>query len=111
MLFKEAADKYSNIIQQDAEVRKAITILHNNPQPVDQDATMELQLYKSIFQQLWVKLQKKAFDVRRKYALTFTGVEAAAIHIEFAGIYPPQTFTGNLIMQLCNCIHQQFSSQ
>lgn len=77
---------------------------------ISDDEQMETMLFKSIFEEMWVKFQKKSFEYRAKHSIELKPHQAIAFHLEFNGIVDVTSYLGNLTQSICNRIHQEIIS-
>lgn len=74
-------------------------------------ATMEDLLYRAIFEEMWIKLEKKSFDRQAKYTVDIKPSWAIAFHLEFSGTVNSCTYEGNLAQRICDKIHQHYATR
>lgn len=107
MLFKSCADKYMQAIQYQHQQQCLYDAANSKPHQLQ---VSDEHVYLGIFQELWMKLQRKIFETKKQYTISLRPHEAAAIHVEFAGIVSLATYEGMLLHNLCNHIHKQITS-
>jgi hypothetical protein len=72
------------------------------------DMEMEDKLYKAVFDEMYVKLLKKQFDVQKTYQIELKPSWAIAFHVQFSGFLDRSKHEGNLAQGICDRIHQHF---
>jgi hypothetical protein len=107
----DTVKKYEQVLgHMHADNKKSALIPFGKGKQIDDVDVLEVMREKAIFEEMWVKFQKKSFQRQDKYTLKLEPHQAITIHLEFNGVLDVTTYTGNLIQQLCNKIHQQYQT-
>lgn len=105
-MLQASIDKYNKVIIAMLENRKAMVLLDAD---VDDEAPeMFPMMYKAIYEAWYRKLAKQMFDKQHQYTMELKPEWACMLHIDYAGICP-DTQEGNMVHELCNRIHKEFS--
>jgi hypothetical protein len=106
-----AVKKYSKVLDDmNRSDKKNALVPFGKGKTIDDGEVMEVRLFRSIFEELWVKFTKKSFEVQKSYSLELKPHQAIAIHLEFNGVVDLKSYEGNLIQKICNNIHQQIQN-
>lgn len=68
--------------------------------------SMEDKLMKAIFDELYVKLAKKEFEVQKHYQVDMKPSWCIAFYMLFNQSLDLKSYEGNLVQGICNRIHQ-----
>jgi hypothetical protein len=85
-------------------VDRVCDVLANNKEPDD-------KMFVSIFQELRISIEQKLILRRNEYGLTMKPYQAIAFWLCFNESFHPNPQVRNMIMLMCNGIHQQYLSK